>query len=304
MHWVIVALIAPFLWSILNHTDKYLISKYSHDTGIGGLAVFSSLFAIFILPIAYFLNHGVFLISGEEAGFLIITGVFTSLGILFYLYALDRDDASHVVPFWFLIPILGYVLGVLLLGEQLAGNKILGSILTLIGAIILSLEFDEGFAVKTITALLMVGSSVFLALSDVIFKKFALAVSFWPSIFWNQIGMVFFGLACLFFVRRYRQDFIKICKIKTKNIVALNIFGEIVQTIAGIINYYATLLAPIALVLLVGYTFQPLFVFIEGILITKFFPHIIHEHISRKHIFQKLASITIMGIGVYLVLAL
>src|SRR3989344_4290463 len=109
MHWALVALVAPFLWSIINHADKYLISKYSRDTGIGGLAIFSSLFAVFVLPIVYWISPNIFSITANEAGFLILTGIFSALAILFYLYALDRDDASHVVPFWFLAPVFGYL---------------------------------------------------------------------------------------------------------------------------------------------------------------------------------------------------
>lgn len=301
MSWFITSLIAPFIWSILNHLDKFLISKYSRDTGVAGLSIFSSLFAIFALPVIYFFDKDVFSVSIVSSIALVISGIFMVLTVFFYLHALERDDASHVVPFWFLSPVIAYVLGILFLGEFIEGNKILGSIITLIGALILSLEFDEGIKVKKITTILMVSSSLSLALGDIIFKYFVYNTSFWQAIFWNQVGFVIFGLVLLL-IKKYRKDFIKVCKMGGVDIVSVNILGEIGQTTAIIINSYALIMAPVALVLLVNYTFQPLFVFAGGIFMSKFFSHIYRENLSNKHLIQKIASIAIMAIGVYLVM--
>lgn len=301
MLWLILALVAPFLWSLLNHTDKYLISKYSHETGVAGLAIFSSLFAVFALPVIFFFDRSVFGVSFHDGFFLTISGTVYVMAVFFYLHALKRDDASHVMPFCLLMPVFAYILGIIFLGEHIELIKVIGAIITLAGGLILSLEFDEGVRVKTITVLLMVASSICLAGGDVIFKAFTADTPFWQSVFWNQLGFVVFGLILLS-IRRYRSDFRKVLKMNSKQLVALNVGGEIIQTVATIINYYAVLLAPVALVLLVNYTFQPLFVFIEGILITRFFPKIAQEHITRKHVIQKVVSMVIMSIGVYLIM--
>lgn len=300
MHWILVALVAPLIWSALNHLDKYLISTYKRHTGVAGLAIFSALFAIFVLPIIYLLKPEVVSIALGGAVYLIASGLFFSLTILFYLYALDRDDASHVVPFWFLVPAFAYILGIFFLDEYIAGDKLAGALITLAGALILSLEFDEGVRIKTGTALLMVGSSLSLAIGDAIFKYAALDISFWQAIFWNHIGFVLFGLT-LCAIREYRQDFVRVIRASTKQLTVINLIGEIGQTTASIVNFYALLLAPISLVLLVNYTFQPLFVFFEGLLLARFFPKISQEKISHRHIAQKLLAIAVMSIGVYLV---
>lgn len=298
-----MSLIAPFLWSLLNHADKYLISKYSKEVGIGGLVVYSSLFAIFIAPIAFFLSDtSVFDLFGSEKFFLAIAGAMYSIAILFYLYALEKEDASYVVPFWLLAPVFGFLLGIIFLGETIEPIKVLGAIVVLLGAVILSIEFEQKKKIKSIAVVLMLASALTIALSDIIYKKFAEHVDFWPSVFWNQIGMVTFGIICLIFVANYRRSFISSVKEGGKEIATLNIAGETIQSIAIIANNYALILAPVALVLLATYTFQPLFVFIEGILLTLFFPKISSENISKKHLIQKGVSILIMAIGVYLVL--
>ncbi len=294
-------MVAPILWSVLNHVDKYLVSKFKNEVGVGGLAIFSSIFAVTLLPVVYYIDPSVVFADGKAILLLVVTGVFFSSAILCYLYALDRDDASHVVPFWFLIPVFAYVLGIFVLGEHIVTGKILASATILLGALILSLEFDEGVRIKKQTPLLMIASSVLFAITDVVFKKFALDSSFAVSVFWNQVGMVVFGLFCLFFIKKFRHDFIKICREK-KLIWGLNLCGELVQSGATIVNFYAMLIAPVALVLVVNYTFQPLFVFAIGIFMTLFFPHISKERITKGHIIQKASALVVMTVGIYLLL--
>lgn len=304
MHWIFVALIPPIIWSVINHADKYLVSKYAHHSGPGGLAVYSSIFAIFVIPVIFLIDQDVTSISFWSGFGLACSGLLIAVAITFYLYALDRDDASHVVPFWFLIPVFAYVLGFVFLGESLESIKIIGAAVTLVGAILLSLEFDEGVKVKMVTALLMVASGLCIALSETLFKGLTETSSFWQSAFWNQVGMVFFGLFCIAFVAPFRRDFLRIARVRTAEVVTINVAGETGQTIATAVSYYSVLLAPLSLVLLMSYTFQPLFVFIEGIIITRFFPKIAQEKLSRRHIYQKLGSIVIMCIGVYMIIVL
>lgn len=302
MNWILITLIAPLLWSILNHTDKYLISNYAQKSGVGGLIVYSSLFAFFVLPVAYIVDKSVFSITFIQAGSLIISGVFISVSILLYLYALQKDEASNVVALWFLIPVIAYILGIIFLGEYLTPIKILGALITIFGAIILSIDFKSGLSFRFVPALLMFFSSLLIASSDVMFKDLTINAPFWQSVFWNQLGMFLFGVFCFVFIKNYRSDFLGLCNLKTKKVLSLNIGGEILQSVATVTNYYATLLAPISLVLLIGYTFQPLFVFIEGVILTILLPKISKENISFKHLMKKFFSIVIMMVGVYIIL--
>lgn len=303
MTWFFVALIAPFLWSLLNHADKYLLNKYStHHVGVGALSIYSSIFALFSLPIIFVIDPTVLGANFLEIVSLLITGIMFAGAVLLYMYALETEDASYVVPFWQLIPVFSYILGMIFLNEILEGSKILGAIITILGAVILSLEFEEGKRFKIKPVMYMVGSSLLLAISYVVFKDVTLNSSFWLASFWNQVGMGIFGIFCLIFVHEYRKDFKIVLTKGGKTILGLNIGGEIIQTVASIINNFATLLAPISLVLLVSYTFQPLIVFVEGLLLAAFLPKLIPEKLSKKHAIQKFVSIVIMGIGVYLVL--
>jgi len=81
--------------------------------------------------------------------------------------------------------------------------------------------------------------------------------------------------------------------------LSLNGVNEIINITAKVSFNFASLLTPITLTWIVN-SFQPLFVFGYGVILTLFFPHISKESLLKKHLAQKLISIAIMFAGTYL----
>jgi hypothetical protein len=75
------------------------------------------------------------------------------------------------------------------------------------------------------------------------------------------------GLILLLCVPSYRRDFLALFKQHRAAAVGLIALSKLLFSISEAITLYATLLAPVALVLLVS-SFQPLFVFVLGIVLT------------------------------------
>src|SRR3989344_9601316 len=125
MNWFLIALINPVAHAFANHFDKYLISRFIKGGAVGTLILFSSLFAVVVLPVIIILNPSVFTtISASRAIILTINGGLLMLAVLFYLYALESDEASYVVPFFQLIPVFGFIVGYFMLGEVLYANQL------------------------------------------------------------------------------------------------------------------------------------------------------------------------------------
>src|ERR1035437_6576858 len=104
MQWFFIALVAPFLWAFVNIADHYLISKYSQrekEHSSGGLVIFSSFIGIFIACLILVFTQGIFDISSADKLLLILAGVLTIVWIILYLYAMEIEEVSRVVP-WFL----------------------------------------------------------------------------------------------------------------------------------------------------------------------------------------------------------
>lgn len=302
-NWFLVALGAPFVWSLVNHCDKIILSKYFKGGGSGGLMIFVGVVAI---PISIFLGvlyPEVFYVESGDVIYLLLSGLLYNFAVFLYLKALEKEDASYIVPFWQLAPVFSYILGVAFLGEYLSSDKLFASVIVIIGALILSLEFKKGerVSVNKTTASIMTLSALFIACTNVFFKKSAIDdLPFVVSMFWNQIGMAIFALA-FFADRKFRNEFTGVIRLNSNKVLGLNIFEQIAEVVGIAINNYAVLLAPVALVVLVEYTAQPLFVFIEGVIFTLLFPHLVEEDISSRNLIKKFVSIVVMGIGLYLI---
>lgn len=301
MNWFIVALGAPFVWSLVNYCDKIILSRYFKGGGSGALMIFVGVIALPLSIILGVSNPQLFSVSLPDILVLIGSGLLYNVGVLLYLKALETDDVSRVVPFWQLVPVFAYFLGIFILGEQLVSAKLFGGLIVILGTVLLSIKLSgtEKFTFHKKTSLIMVTSSFVLALGYVIFKD-GDGGDFWISMFWNQIGMLVFGAICAL-VPSYRNEFIDVIKQNSAGVLGLNIVEQIVEIVGIFINNFALLLAPAALVMLVEYTAQPLFVFIEGVLFTLLFPTLVQEDISKSNLIQKFFAIVIMCVGLYFI---
>ena len=301
-NWFLLALIAPILWSFVNHIDKHILSKHQEGRGVGSILIFSALSSILVIPFVFlFHRDNIFNISTGDFFVFVIIGFLSAGAFYLYLKAMDIEEASVVVPLFQFDPIFGYILGYFVLSESLQLPQILSAVLVIIGIIVLSLDIDEAnhISLKKRVLLYVSGSSFLFALSGVLFKKFALADSFWVSIFWQYVGLVIFGLMALVISKKFREDFLNIFRNPKANILTLNIVSEILYIIGGIANNFAVLIAPVALVFVVN-SYQALFVFLTGIMLTTFLPNFTSEKLGKKHLFHKFLSIIIILIGSYL----
>jgi drug/metabolite transporter (DMT)-like permease len=299
MSWFFLVLISSLGYATTNHIDKYLIEKHLKKGEVGSLILFSSLFSVFALPIVFFIHPEVFSVSFVQGIALATTGIMSVCAILFYLCALQKDEATNVVPFYQTIPVFGFILGYLVLGETITPAQTIASLFIIAGALVLSLELGMGvIRIKRRVAVFMLSASLLYAMSSVVFKLVALEEGFWLSTFWSLTGTVLMGVFFLVAIPRYRNQFFSLLKENKVRILALNSINETLTILADFLSNFATLLAPIALVMLVQ-AFQPVFVLLIGVMLTLFFPHIGKESLSKKHLFQKIFAVCTIVIGSY-----
>lgn len=302
MHSFIIALLAPAIWAVTNHFDKYIIGKYFKSASVGAMMIFSALVGLLVMPIAALFQQTAFSISPWTALLIALNGWLYLVAVLPYLKALKISDASAAVPMFQIIPVISFVLAWLVLGETLTGNQVAGGVLVIVGAIIISFEMQKGRKLKLRgdTLGLMFLSSFIFALNFLIFKVFAVETDFWTTVFWESVGFVAFGAGLLTFVGDYRKDFLSVFRKNGKTVISLNICNEVLNIIAKLVFNYASLLMAITMAwIAVG--FQPVFVLLYSILLATFFPYISNENVVGKHLIQKVVSIVIMLIGIYII---
>jgi drug/metabolite transporter (DMT)-like permease len=277
-----------------------LLSRYLKEKNIGSIVIFSSLCSSVAILIVLFIQPNVYDVSLVQGSALVATGMLSVLAAVCYLYALDIDEASFVTPFYQTAPIFAYFLGYFVLGETITLAQGLGSFVIIVGALAFSFEFGRrGMQFKRNVVALMLAASFLSAINGVIFKLIAVDKGFWLSLFWGFVGQVMAGLALLICVPSYRRDFLGLFK-REKVAVGLIALSRTLVSVSEAVTLYATLLAPVALVLLVN-SFQPLFVFTLGILLTLFFPGAAHESLGRMKMLQKGVGIGLMLVGGYVI---
>ncbi len=253
------------------------------------------------IPIVLFIQPDAYEVSLVQGTALVATGMLSVFAAVCYLYALDIDEASFVTPFYQTVPIFAYFVGYFILGETITVAQGVGSSVIIVGALALSFEFGQrGMRFKRNVVALMLAASFLSAINGVIFKLIALDKGFWVSLFWGFVGQVLAGLTFLVCVPSYRRDFLGLFKQQKVAVVGLIALSRTLFSISEAVTLYATLLAPVALVLLVN-SFQSVFVLTLGIVLTLFLPRVAKESLGRMKMLQKGAGIGLMLVGGYLI---
>lgn len=297
--WLLFAFIGPISWAISTHIDKYLVDRYFHDSDTAVLMLFTALVGILALPIMAVVVPGVFAASLPAILVMAASGVMYMGAMLFYLRAIQSEEASVVAPMFQLITIFSFVLAWAFLGETLTVIGGLGAVLIVGG--VLSLSFDKNLkltALKPKLILEMTACTTILALANVLFKFYAVKEDFWVTTFWTFVGEGVFGLAFLC-LRRYRTQFIDLLRHSTGPLLGVSAANEVINLGGGLAVRYATMMAPIALVSAVSST-TTLFVFGVGTALTAFAPSYAREDLSRESLLKKAIAAVVVTIGVVL----
>jgi len=282
------------------HLDKYLVERFFKASDVAIMVLFTALVVVLALPIIWYFEPTVLNPGFGGIALIVLAGILYMTGMLFYLRALQSEEASVVAPFFQTGPLFGYVLAYLVLGETLSPRQMLGGTLIIVGALFVSIRIGRSMKMfKTRLAVLMVACGFIMALSSLIFKVFALKVEFWTTTFWMFVGEGIFGVALLM-IPSYRRQFIALLRTNTAALLSINASNELINLGGGLGNRYALLFAPLSIVQAIGST-TTLFVFAFGIVLSVFLPGLGREDLSGRELAQKGTAAVIVAIGVALV---
>lgn len=297
--WLAFAFIGPLSWAVSTHIDKYLVDRYFRNSDTAVLMVFTSLLGLVMLPFIWALVPGVTAPSWQAIGVMTASGILYVGAMLFYLRAIQSEEASVVAPLFQTSTVFTFVLAYLLLGETLSWLSALGAALIIAGVLLLSLDRNlrlHRFRGRMV--LHMLACTFILALASVIFKFYAVRDDFWVTTFWTFVGEALFGFAILA-LPRYRRQFLLLLRTNTGALLSVNGANEVINLGGGLSVRYASLLAPVALVSAVAST-TTLFVFAIGTLLTLCAPRLAHEDVSAGNLARKGIAAAVVTAGVLL----
>jgi len=298
--WLLFAFAGPVLWAASTHIDKYLVERYFRNSSTVVLMVFTSLMGLLAMPFIWWHQPQVLGLSWTAIAVMMASGALYMGAMLFYLQAIQTEEASVVAPLFQASAVWGYALAYLLLAEKLGPTQLAGGALILAAGVLLSLDKSMRFGRLKIGLILRMGACTFaLALASVIFKFFAVRDEFWDTTFWTFAGEALFG-AVILAIPVYARQMLRLLRTSPAAIFGINGANEMINLGGGLGARYALLLAPVALVQAISST-TTLFVFLFGVLITMFLPTLGKEDLSRRNLIQKGIGAVLVAIGVALV---
>jgi drug/metabolite transporter (DMT)-like permease len=305
MSWLVFAFSGPVLWAISVHLDKYLVERFFKDSNVAVLLLFTAWIGILLLPFIWLYEPDLTAPGAAGIAVIMASGVLYMGAMLLYLRALQTEEASVVAPFFQASPLFGYGLAYLVLGETLSGRQMIGGVLIIAGALIVSLKLGASGnnpaagRFKARLALLMLACGFALAVATLIFKIFAIRAEFWTTTFWLFVGEAVFG-AGLLSVRAYRAQFFTLLRTNTAALLSINGANELINLGGGLGSRYALLFAPLSIVQAIGST-TTLFVFMFGVLLSVASPRLGRESLSGRELAQKGVAAVLVAAGVALV---
>ena len=295
---IILTIFASFLWGATNHIDKFMISSIDKDgSSIKTLLVFSTLIAwVIISPIWLIICNFSVGISNISLTCILLSSFIYVLATYFYFKALGKNDTSIVVIMFQLIPVFTYILSLIFFKENLTVHQVIGSLVIILSAVLISFDFEKkNNKSKWLALILMTLSSLFYALYFFLFDIGIRNSSYKACAFWFQIGLLILGIIFIC-IKSYRVTFIKAIKNNGKKYFSLNIINEAINLIANWLVNFANVTIPLALVNVLN-GFQGAFAFILGFIGVKFLPKYFDESLSKKIVIQKVSCIILSIIG-------
>jgi drug/metabolite transporter (DMT)-like permease len=295
--WLLFALSGPVFWAISTHLDKYLVERYFKRTHPAVLLMFTAITNLLALPLIWvYLPTAA--IALDTSVLMMLSGILLMGAMLFYLRALQAEEASVVAPFFQAAPLFSYAFGYFVLGESLTRMQLLGAALIMLGALVASINVAGGLRprLNVRLALLMLACAIAVALSSLIFKMFAIDDEFWTTIFWMFAGQVVFGCGLLA-VASFRREFWRILATSTGAVIAINAANELINLGGGLGTRYALVLAPMSLVQAIGGT-TTVFVFVFGVALSIFSPTLGREDLSRRALVRKGTAALLVMLGI------
>ena len=301
-NWLFLALLAPFMWALVNIIDAYFVKGIYEDeydgTIISGLFQLVPWLAVPFIGIAWTSTQGVLL--AVAGGFLFILSNFFYFRALFH-----QADAALILIVWGTVGIV--VPGTeALMGERLMLAQYVGIGLAFIGAALLTLNgeirrrnFGKVVCQMFWAVILCSGSMI---LEDRAFEL----LSFWDGLLFISLGSAL--ASCFFWAIRPGE------KKNGHILLAKKYFGIFLVAeglaLAGIIiNTRAISVGPVSLVSAIG-NIQPAWIMLIGLaiyLIAKIFGFGQRKSIRSLHRDQivgwpvKVVAMTVIAVGVYLI---
>ena len=293
MNWILVALIAPIMWSIATIFDKILVTKFQPDGLAAGIltnvsAGILSLILSLFFPITTFSNN--------LALTFVFCGIIWGFTRIFWVLAMAKEEASRVSTITQVTPVLILIGSIIFFKETFSGMDLLAFAMILAGALWISVKKVKGSVHISDALIFIIGNIVFFTATTLILKTIS-GKDTWTSLFWINMGFAASAFFLLPFKGKEAIMTIKRHHFKVSAILFLIAF----LTLGGRTSYFLALeMAPAALVAVITTT-SSFFVLIMTTILSAYAPNILKEEVSAGALISKIGAIVLIILGIAII---
>ena len=305
MTWIIIVVGAYLFGALSNVGDKFLLGSkrissapvYAFYVGVFGLGAF--LLAPFGLSIP----------TGNIMILCLVSGALFLAGITFLYFAIERAEASRVVPvFGAVIPLASFILAAIFSIEKLALIQVFGVALLIFGGLLISFDlplklgkrkFFSGFYHACAAGLIV-------AVAYLMFKHISESGEHFITWYiWTRVGSLF-GAVGLLFVPSWRKNIFNSFSAAKKNkkhaakTGGIFIGNKLVGGTGTLMLNYAIQLGSVTLINSLV-SLQYVFVLAIVAILSRTRAHIFQEKLLFWDWAQKIVAIGIIAIGMFLI---
>lgn len=219
MNWLFLSLLAPLFWALSNFIDKYILEKHTKN-------LFDYMFFSTITSWLFFIVITLFIGIPEINWYFLIpisTGMMLIYSYGFYGKVLEQSETSSLVLLFSLIPLITVLLAFIFLGQTLSLREIVGSMIVLFGAVVVSFEKSKGVVTKGLGMILI--AIIIWSAVNILVAYGLTKMSFWDYFILENLGSALAGVVLLV-IPSMRQQVVE--GIKTAGIKNISGFSGII----------------------------------------------------------------------------
>ncbi|MFA5124869.1 MAG: EamA family transporter [Patescibacteria group bacterium] len=284
MLWLPITILSYALNAAALATDKFLLNKKIPNPAVYTIIIcFLGVLALVLLPFNWMPP------TGSQLVWELISGFLFGAGIYLMFVALNKGEASRIIPFLGgLQPLIVLPLAWLFVGESVSGKFLLAFIIIIIGTVLIS--YGKGKANKT-AYYAAVFSAILFAVSLIIAKyAYNSQGSFITPFVMTRVGSLIFAL-CLFAWPRNRRAFWAVVRHPQGQTSGLLIFGQVSGALASILINFAIAISVGATAIINALQgLQYAFLLLIVIVVQKIWPGVLKERMTSKIMWQKIIA--------------
>lgn len=306
MAWLILAIASYVLFGITAVIDKFLLTGTLSSPKI--YAFITGILGALVIPAIFFVDVSCLTVLQIVAA--LVAGIILTPALLVFYESLKRYETSRVMPIYGgLMPIFILLIVLAFFGDKgsLSSKEILALILLIIGSVLVAYKKTEFslsiFILPTMAAIMM-------ALAAVLTKVSYEGQSFISALVFIRIGCLISALVLLVDkeVRDTAKAFITralkpAVTIKTNNWGVIVFFiNQALVVIAGLMQNIAVYFSKIKYVTIINAMagIQYVCILVITVFLSRYFPDIIREDITKKTLITKTFSVMIIISGLAL----